>query len=153
MATAACAAIAYVSMAYVSMTGVSAVVAARPAVIAQPAAAIEALANLQSGRWELRSRTEASMNRAFCMTDPGILLQLRHSTARCSRFVVSSDARNATVTYSCPLGGNGRTVIKVETPRLVQIETQGIADNAPFAFSVEARRVGDCTENGGVAHR
>lgn len=88
------------------------------------------------------------------MTDPSVLLQLRHSTARCSRFVVSSDARNATVTYSCPLGGNGRTVIKVETPRLVQVETQGIADNAPFAFTVEARRVGDCSANsGGIAHR
>ncbi len=129
--------------------------AARPSAVVQSAPpAVEALASVQSGRWELRSRTDASLNRAFCMTDPSVLLQLRHSTSRCSRFVVSSDARNATVTYSCPMGGNGRTVIKVETPRLVQVETQGIADNAPFAFSVEARRIGDCASTiGGVAHR
>ncbi len=43
------------------------------------------------------------------------------------------------------LGGSGRTTIRVETPRLVQIETQGIADQSPFAFSAEARRIGTCT--------
>jgi hypothetical protein len=32
----------------------------------------------------------------------------------------------------------------VETPRLVQIQSQGVADSAPFSFTIEARRTGDC---------
>ena len=40
--------------------------------------------------------------------------------------------------------GYGRTSIRLETDRLVQIRTQGIADGLPFEYSAEARRVGDC---------
>jgi hypothetical protein len=50
-----------------------------------------------------------------------------------------------TVQYTCRGRGFGRTHIRRETDRLVQIDTQGIADSRPFAFSVEARRTGDCT--------
>ena len=81
------------------------------------------------------------------MADAKVLLQLRHPNNVCSRFVISDDPRGATVQYSCASGGNGRTTIRVETPRLVQIDTQGIADQSPFAFSAEARRVGDCAAN------
>jgi hypothetical protein len=51
---------------------------------------------------------------------------------------------NATVHYSCPGSGWGRTTVRVETPRLARVETQGIAGKAPFAFTAEARRVGAC---------
>jgi hypothetical protein len=49
------------------------------------------------------------------------------------------------VQYTCRGRGYGRTHIRRETSRLVQIDTQGIADGRPFAFAAEARRVGDCT--------
>ena len=58
--------------------------------------------------------------------------------------VIGSDAGGATIHYSCPGAGWGRTTIKVSTPRAVSIDTQGIADNAPFAFTSQARRVGEC---------
>ena len=48
------------------------------------------------------------------------------------------------VQYTCRGKGYGRTQIRRESNRLVQIDSQGIADGLPFSFSAEARRVGDC---------
>lgn len=124
---------------------------AAPAPAARP---IKALTLLQPGQWEIRSRDNPDANRSFCMSDAKVLLQLRHPNNVCSRFVISDTGREATVQYSCAASGNGRTSIRVETPRLVQIETQGVADQSPFAFSAEARRVGECAANPpGVASR
>jgi hypothetical protein len=124
---------------------------------AAPAAAnvpVRALAAIQHGQWEIRSRDNPDANRSLCMSDAKILLQLRHPNNVCTRFVISDGPREATVQYSCAASGNGRTTLRVETPRLVQIDTQGIADQSPFAFSAEARRVGECAApNSGVAAR
>jgi hypothetical protein len=49
------------------------------------------------------------------------------------------------VQYTCRGKGYGRTHIRRETGRLVQIDSQGIAGGLPFEFSAEARRVGDCS--------
>ncbi len=117
-------------------------------------APLKALLLVQPGQWEIRSRDNPDANRSFCMADPKVLLQLRHPNNLCTRYVISDDRRMATVQYSCASSGSGRTTIRVETPRLVQIDTQGVADQSPFAFSAEARRVGDCTANSaGVASR
>lgn len=119
-----------------------------------PGRPIRALSGIQAGQWEIQSRDNPDVNRNFCMTDAKVLLQLRHPNNVCTRFVISDTGKGATVHYSCPSGGNGRTTVRVETPRLVQIETQGVADQSPFAFSAEARRVGDCGPNApGVATR
>jgi hypothetical protein len=40
--------------------------------------------------------------------------------------------------------GYGRTQIRRETDGLVQIDSQGIVNGLPFAFSAEGRRTGDC---------
>lgn len=116
---------------------------------------IKALSLVQPGQWEIRSRDNPDVNRSFCMADARVLLQLRHPNNVCTRYVISDDQREATVQYSCAASGNGRTTIRVETPRLVQIDTQGIADQSPFAFSAEARRTGECKaySPGGVASR
>ena len=50
----------------------------------------------------------------------------------------------ATVSYSCPGAGSGRTTIRVETTRLLDIQSQGIVNNAPFEVRYEARRTGPC---------
>ena len=119
-----------------------------------PYAPIKALSTVQPGLWDIRSRDNPDANRVFCLSDVKILVQLRHPNSMCPRFVISDTQREATVQYSCPSRGNGRTTIRVETPRLVQIETQGIADQSPFAFSAEARRAGDCAASSpGVASR
>ena len=119
-----------------------------------PYVPIKALSSVQPGLWDIRSRDNPDANRSFCMSDAKILLQLRHPNNVCTRYVISNNQREATVQYSCAASGNGRTTVRVETPRLVQIDTQGIADQSPFAFSAEARRLGDCAASSpGVASR
>jgi hypothetical protein len=115
---------------------------------------IAALQVIQPGQWALRSRSDPAQSRSLCLGDPVLLLQLRHGATACTRFVVANDPRGATVQYRCPGSGNGRTSIRVETPRLVQIESQGIMNNEPFVVEFEGRRVGECAvRDGGSASR
>ncbi len=106
--------------------------------------AMPALAMIQPGQWFLKSRSGGTANRSVCVQDVRALLQVEHGSAICNRFVISNSARETTVHYTCPGSGHGRTTIKVETARLIQIESQGIANQEPFAVEFEARRTGDC---------
>jgi hypothetical protein len=106
---------------------------------------LSALAMLQPGLWQLRA--EGEPNRNVCVGDPHALIQLRHKGGTCTRLVIANEKSSATIHYSCPGAGWGRTTLRVETPRLATIDTQGIADNAPFAFVAEARRIGECGEH------
>ena len=67
------------------------------------------------------------------------LTQIQHGDAPCSRYVVRSMPNSVTVSYSCR-AGQGLTTIRKESPELIQIQSQGIRNNAPFSFSVEAAR-------------
>jgi hypothetical protein len=109
---------------------------------------LSALARLEPGLWQLRDLNNPGAQQSICVADPAALLQLRHRNAPCSRLVIADGERAATVHYTCPAGGFGRTEVRVETPRLVQIDTQGIVDNAPFAYRAEARRIGVCGRGG-----
>lgn len=106
---------------------------------------LNAISALQPGRWELRDLDNLrAPPRSICVADPQILLQVEHRGSPCSRLVVASDARGATVHYTCPSDGYGRTSVRVDSPRSAKIDTQGINDNMPFAYRAEARRVGGC---------
>ena len=105
---------------------------------------LKALASLQPGRWTLTSRDAGFPVRSICLTDARVLLQIRHPDSQCRHFVIADDATNAVVQYSCPGIGYGRTSVRVETPRLAQVETQGVAGKSPFDLSIEARRTGEC---------
>ena len=107
-------------------------------------AAPVALASLEPGLWQLRTLGQASEPQAICVADGNALVQLQHRGTPCARLVIAHDARGATVHYTCPSNGFGQTSVKVETPRLARIDTQGIRDNAPFAYRAEARRIGEC---------
>lgn len=110
---------------------------------AGPAPLLPAVGQLQPGLWQLRVVGEP--NRTICVADPHALMQIQHgAAAACTRLVIANEKASATVHYSCPGAGWGRTTLRVETPRAARIETQGIADNAPFAFTAEARRIGAC---------
>lgn len=124
--------------------GAAVAVGVASAGLAQLRPAIPALASLEPGLWQLRGEGEAT--RTICVADPHSLIQLRHGATPCSRLVIASDKSSATIHYSCPGAGWGRTTLRVETPRLARIDTQGIADNEPFAFIAEARRIGPCGE-------
>ena len=120
------------------------VAAAQP----QSRADLSALAKLEAGLWQLRNLDDRRELPPICIGDRNLLMQVQHRNSPCSRLVIANDARGATVQYTCPAGGFGRTSIRVETPRLAQIDTQGIVENAPFAYRAEARRVGPCKTGG-----
>jgi hypothetical protein len=109
---------------------------------AAPGAGLTALSMLEPGLWQLRIPGEPARN--ICLGDPAALMQLRHSGVACSRLVIENERTSATVHYSCPGAGWGRTTLRITTPRSARIDTQGIAANAPFDVSVDARRTGDC---------
>jgi hypothetical protein len=113
--------------------------------IAWPAATQQPgpLAQVERGAWQLR---DAAGNAAgiVCLGDPLLLAQPQHGPQPCTRETLSTDAHTVTVDYVCPGMGRGRTVLRVETPRLVRIDSQGLHNGQPFAFRAQARRTGPC---------
>jgi hypothetical protein len=103
------------------------------------------LDRLEAGRWEIRLREPGNPSERICVANGRRLIQLRHPDATCERFVIRDAANDVVVQYTCRGKGYGRTHIRRETGRLVQIDSQGIAGGLPFEFSAEARRVGDCS--------
>jgi len=104
--------------------------------------ALVALNAIEHGQWQLRE-TDGGTSK-LCVTNPATLLQLRHPGAQCTQVVVENSREVATIHYTCPGRGYGRTTISVETSKLVRIDTQGIVDGAPFASEFEGRKVGVC---------
>ena len=105
------------------------------------------LETLDRGLWELRAVGGGGASSAvdrICLGDPGRLTQIQHNDVVCSRYVVRSSPTSVTVSYSCKGQGQGLTTIRKESGRLIQIQSQGIRNNSPFSFSVEARRAGTC---------
>jgi hypothetical protein len=116
-------------------------VAAAAAALAVPG--LDMLAKLEHGRWQIRD-VESGTARSVCLGDPVLLVQLEHGGASCGREVLASEATGGTVQYTCPGRGFGHTSIRIETPRLARIDTQGLVDGRPFAYRAEARKVGSC---------
>lgn len=102
------------------------------------------LDQIEPGRWEIRLRDGSRRSFPRCVDNGRELIQLRHETLPCERQIVEDQRDTVTVQYTCRGRGYGLTSIRRETPRLVQIETQGIAEGLPFEFAAEARRVGNC---------
>jgi hypothetical protein len=102
----------------------------------------QAFVQLERGRWQLRD--SAGQPRSICLGDATALVQLEHGGIGCEQEVVASDKGGATVQYSCRGRGFGHTSLRVETPRLARIDTQGLIDGRPFSYRTEARKVGAC---------
>jgi hypothetical protein len=113
--------------------------AAWPAATQQPGP----LAQVERGQWELRGPNGAAIG-ALCLGDPLLLAQPVRPPQPCTSEIVSFDGHMVTVSYVCPGMGRGRTELRVETPRLVQIDSQGLSNGTPFALRAHARRTGPC---------
>nr|WP_244959019.1 hypothetical protein [Novosphingobium marinum] len=112
---------------------------------AASAQGLKGLEELQKGRWEIRIRGGANDSRSVCLGDPyRHFVRIRHPDQACKTVATRIDENEVTVQYTCPGNGFGRTSVRKETPRLVQIDGQGVADGIPFVFNAEARRVGTC---------
>lgn len=110
--------------------------------VAQRHAAPSALNGVELGQWQLKSPD--GRIRKICVGARWMFVQPMHGTAQCEHFVMENGASSARVRYTCPGHGHGLTTVSVETPRLVSIETSGVADGAPFSEQFEARRIGNC---------
>ena len=114
--------------------------AAWPAATQQPGP----LAQVERGQWEVRTTSGAAIG-TLCLGDPLLLAQPLRTPQPCTSEVQSADGHVVTAGFVCPGMGRGRTVLRVETPRLVQIDSQGLANGTPFALRAQARRIGACS--------
>lgn len=133
---------------------IAATCAAIPALADAPLAKPGVLASAKAivaGSWNVVF--DDGTSRRICLQDIEPLVQLAHAGPTCGRLVITDQPGTATVHYSCPGMGWGRTSLLVETPRLVRINSQGIFGRAPFAFVAEARRVGECDSSPARAQR
>jgi hypothetical protein len=104
-----------------------------------------ALASLEKGRWQVREMGNALPAAAICLGDPAQLVQFVHRGGQACRAEILESAGNSlTVQYRCPASGFGHSHVRVETPRTVRVETQGLRNGRPFSYRLEARRVGAC---------
>jgi len=101
------------------------------------------LDELDQGGWELRERGGTARN--ICLDSGRRLIQLRHPGAACSSVVVQDITNEVTVQYTCRGQGYGRTHIRRETNRLIQLDSQGIVNGVPFTVSAEGRKTGACS--------
>ena len=105
-----------------------------------------ALDELEKGSWEVRMRGPGAPVFNLCLGDARQVIQLRHQGKNCTRYVLEDKPRAVTVHYVCPGAGNGRTSIRIETSRLIQVRSQGIAQGLPFADTGEGRHKGPCQQ-------
>jgi hypothetical protein len=121
-------------------------------VVAIPAAVIVAappvaLSKVAGGMWEISGVPGASAPLRQCIADVLTLAQFEHRTRNCSRTVLSDKGESTVINYSCGPADFGQSQIDVITPRALTIRTQGISDQLPFNYVLEARRIGDCEKN------
>lgn len=101
--------------------------------------------NVEPGLWELHEfGNPTAPRRSLCLADPSVLMQVEHRGMPCSSVVLANGPDSATVHYTCPASGYGRTSVRRISPRLVTVDTQGIRDNRPFAYRADARRLRGC---------
>ncbi len=106
------------------------------------AASASLFGTAEPGLWEI-SKTGTQPVK-LCVANTAMLAQFEHRNSRCSRTVIRDSGSAATVHYSCPGGDFGQSDLRLVTPRSLSIETQGISQNAPFKYTIQARRLGNC---------
>ncbi len=127
--------------------GRAAVSAAAPTPTPTPALSPTPAPAFDPGRWELRPRGGGAVGAVETVCAPSLdrLLRLRHeAVSGCEQFALKAPPGEATIQYTCRGRGYGRTHLRFETARLLQLDTQGVFDGLPFELSAEARRTGDC---------
>jgi hypothetical protein len=101
------------------------------------------LAAVEGGQWEI-DRLGPGERPKLCISDPMVFASFEHRGKTCTRVVISDGPGGAVIHYTCAGGGFGQSTVKALTPRSLRVETQGIADNAPFQYVFQARRIGPC---------
>jgi hypothetical protein len=103
-----------------------------------------ALAQTQSGLWEISGAPGAKAPLRQCIGNVATLAEFEHRGKNCSPKVISSHPDSIVIQYSCGPAGFGRSQVDVITPRSLRIDTQGISGGLPFSYVLQARRIDDC---------
>ena len=103
-----------------------------------------ALAGVQPGLWEISGAPGTKAPIRQCVAQVAALAEFEHRGKACTRKTISDHGSSAVVEYSCGNKGFGRSQFNVITPRSIRIETQGISDQLPFNYVLQARRIGEC---------
>ena len=113
-----------------------------PAIAQTPGLAM--LDGLAAGQWVLNDHGHTA-DRILCITDWRRVLQLHNGAAACTHFTLDDTPSMVRVHYTCGSAGSGETIVRRESSRLVQLDTQGIDAGTPFSDSYEARFSGPCS--------
>jgi hypothetical protein len=106
----------------------------------QPAA----LAQSQGGLWEISGVPGVKAPVRQCVADVASLAEFEHRGKPCKLKIIRDGGSSTTIEYSCGPAGFGRSQVDMITPRSLRIDTQGISNQLPFGYVLQARRVGDC---------
>lgn len=122
-----------------------------------PAAALAAsqpaaLAKVSGGLWEITGAPDSQGPIRQCVGDILTLTQFEHRGQNCSRSVLSDTPSSTVIDYKCGAAGFGETQVDVITPRSLRISTQGISDQLPFNYVLQARRLGNCEKSSASPH-
>src|ERR1700745_3392195 len=115
-------------------------------VTALAAGSPSALSKIAGGMWEISGAPGTHAPVRQCVGNVLALAQYEHRGRNCSRSVISDNGSSTKINYKCGASGFGETEVEVITPRSLRISTQGISDQLPFNYVLQARRVGDCTK-------
>jgi hypothetical protein len=110
------------------------------------------LAEAQPGVWEISGAPGAKVPVRQCVADIAALARYEHRAAKpCTARVVKASGSMTSIEYSCGGAGFGHSDIQVITPRSLRISTQGISDDLPFNYVLQAHRVEDCAKSASSA--
>ena len=105
-----------------------------------------ALARTSPGLWEITGMPGVKAPARQCVGDIAVLARFEHRGRNCTQKVITDGPSSTVIEYSCGSGGFGRSDMRVLTPRSLRIDTQGISDQLPFHYVLQARRVGECPD-------
>ena len=125
---------------FLAFLGATVLAAVAAAAATRPAA----LASTAPGLWEIAGAPGADAPARECLADLAVLAQFEHRGRSCKSLVVKDGGRSTVIEYDCAGAGFGRSELRMLTPRSLRIETQGISDQMPFHYVLQARRVSDC---------
>lgn len=106
----------------------------------------------QAGMWEISGVPGAKAPLKQCIANVAALGEFEHRGKSCSVKVISSTGSSTVVEYSCGAAGFGRSQVDAITPRSLRIDTQGISNQLPFSYVLQARRIGDCSQQTAQRH-
>lgn len=109
-------------------------------------------AQTQTGMWEISGVPGARAPLKQCVANVAALAEFEHRGKSCSVKVISSSASSTVVEYHCGAAGFGRSQVDAITPRSLRIDTQGISNQLPFSYVLQARRIGDCPQQNALRH-